>query len=546
MASRSPSPTSYGRRGSTESMTPKTPGATDLSGGAPPKRFLNGWTKEQETLMAEWADVASCYRWLHDRAEKIFSRSNMMITIPVIILSTLTGTANFAVDSFIPEGDPGTKKYVAAGIGAVSIFAGILSTLGNFFQYAQKSESHKVAGINWGKFQRQVTVELAIHPNERIDAMDFLKICRQDLDRLIEQSPPIPDAVIAAFEKEFKTIPNLKVPDICHGIEHTRVYDASKSRLAKITADAALHLKYRKGVLKDTILPDIDRKIQTELNSRIEQRIRDLMPAPAPPPPQEVTKAKEGLTLIVSNLETDWRKLLMSRKNLMIPTEPAGTGIVAPTVRPMSMRIAKSSSFRRPSFVEPVSASAPVLKQSFSLPSAIQEEDEREEARVLPLTPPSSRRGGSTTSSTPRSTGSQAVILNMIGTDGPVHDLITPVSFEPSRPFISLSIPRMAAPAPAPVAVPAAVPVAAGAAVEPVLETVVEAVAVEPVIEEVVQEVPQEAPPVEQVIEEVVQEAPPVEAVIEVIQEVQAEAQPEANAEQVNQEPAPEPENSQQ
>jgi hypothetical protein len=347
MASRSPSPTTYGRRGSvdTVSNTPGTSGPTDISGSAP-KRFLNGWTKEQETLMAEWADIASCYRWLHDRAEKIFTRSNMMITIPVIILSTLTGTANFAVDSFIPEGNPGTKKYVAAGIGAVSIFAGILSTLGNFFQYAQKSESHKVAGINWGKFQRQVTVELAIHPDERIDAMDFLKICRQDLDRLIEQSPPIPDTVITAFEYEFKSIPNLKVPDICHGIEHTRVYDATKTRLSKITADAALHLRYKKNLLKDSVLPDIDKKIQTELSSKIEQRIRDLMPRPPPPPPPEVTKAKEGLTIVVSNLETDWRKLLMSRKNLLIPTEEGSDSESTSgkaVVRPINMRMPKGS-----------------------------------------------------------------------------------------------------------------------------------------------------------------------------------------------------------
>jgi hypothetical protein len=293
--------------------------------------------------MAEWADIAGCYRWLHDRAEKIFTRSNMLITIPVIILSTLTGTANFAVGSFIPENDQALKKLVSASIGAVSIFAGILSTLGNFFQYAQKSESHKVAGINWGKFQRQVTVELAIHPDERIDAMDFLKICRQDLDRLIEQSPPIPDAVISAFEREFKTIPNLKVPDICHGIEHTRVYDASKTRLSKITADAALHLKYKKGVLKDSILPDIDRKIQQELASRIEDRIKQLMPAPPPPPPAEAVEAKKGLTAVVSNLETDWRKLLVSRKHLMMPM-PTGA-------RPLSMRV-RADDRRRSTFME--------------------------------------------------------------------------------------------------------------------------------------------------------------------------------------------------
>jgi hypothetical protein len=314
--SRSPSPGAGGRRSSVATIGPGTPGAgTDLSGAAAaPKKFMNGWTKEQETLMAEWADIAGCYKWLNDRAEKIYTRSNMLITIPVIILSTLTGTANFAIGSFISEDDQQTKKYVSAGIGGFSILAGILTTLGNFFQYAQKSEAHRVAGVAWGKFQRQITVEVAIHPDERIEAMDFLKLCRQDLDRLIEQSPAIPDPVIVAFEKEFKHIPNLKVPDICHGIEHTRVYDSSKSRLSKITADATLHLKYKKGVLKESILPDIDRKIQEELNSRIEERIRRLIPvlAPAPVIQQKEPEPEEAAPLPAY----DWRKLIVSKRNL--------------------------------------------------------------------------------------------------------------------------------------------------------------------------------------------------------------------------------------
>jgi hypothetical protein len=287
---------------------------TDASGNLV-KKFHNGWTKEQETLMAEWADVAGCYRWLHDRAEKIYTGSNMWITIPVIVLSTLTGTANFAVGSFIPEGEEQLKKYVGAAIGGISIFAGILTTLGNFFQYAQKSEAHKVAGVAWGKFQRQVAVELAINPDERIEAMDFLKICRQDLDRLIEQSPPIPDAVIVAFEKEFKDIPNLKVPDICHGIEHTRVYDSSKTRLGKVAAEAALHLKYKKNALAQSILPNIDKKIEEELATRIEKRIKQLMPSPTPSPP---TSPSGGVPFSAAvPLERDWRALLANRHHLL-------------------------------------------------------------------------------------------------------------------------------------------------------------------------------------------------------------------------------------
>ncbi len=237
---------------------------SDLSGN-PMKKFNNGWTKQQELLMAEWADKAGCYRWLHDRCEKKYSQLNMGITIPVIILSTLTGTANFALDGFISPDDQDAKKYAQAAIGAVSIFAGILTTLGNFLRYAQGSESHRVAGIAWGKFQRQIAVELAIAPKDRIDCMDFLKICRAELDRLIEQSPPVPDDVIAEFKKEFEDKPEVKKPEICDGMEHTSIYDNRESALRHITAEAAITLFHKKKMLRDEIVPDLNKMINKEV-----------------------------------------------------------------------------------------------------------------------------------------------------------------------------------------------------------------------------------------------------------------------------------------
>lgn len=255
------------------SPTPTSPGSrsrsnSDLSGN-PIKKFNNGWTKQQEQLMAEWSDKAGCYRWLHDRCEKKYSMMNMWITIPVIILSTLTGTANFALDGFVPADDPDMKKYAQAAIGGVSIFAGILTTLGNFLRFAQGSEAHRVAGIAWGKFQRQIAVELAIAPKDRIDCMDFLKICRAELDRLIEQSPPVPDDVIAEFKKEFEDKPNVKKPEICDGMEHTTIFDNRDTILKQVSAEAALVLMHKKKMLREEVIPDLNKFINKEVNKQL-------------------------------------------------------------------------------------------------------------------------------------------------------------------------------------------------------------------------------------------------------------------------------------
>lgn len=237
-----------------------------------PKKFQNGWLKEQERLMAEWSDIASCYRWLHDKSEKIFHKKTLWINLPVIVLSTLGGTANFGIQSLF-ENNEMAKKYASFAIGGVSLLAGLLTTIGNYLRYAQLEESHRVASITWGKFQRLIAVELALNPNDRMDALDFLKICRTELDRLIEQSPPIPPEPIKLFEKSFGTIRDLKKPDICGALEHTIVFESSETRLKQMAVEAALMLKRRKQTLNELVSPQIEKQISDQVESRLQEAL---------------------------------------------------------------------------------------------------------------------------------------------------------------------------------------------------------------------------------------------------------------------------------
>ena len=160
---------------------------------------LNGWTEQHEEIFAEWADKAMCYRWLHNRSLKIFEKRNALYTIPVIIMSTISGTASFALENF-PEN---YKLMAQMAIGSVNITAGILTTVQQFLKITQKLEAHRVSCLSWGKFCQDIKVELTKNPKDRDGPLELLKTFKDEFDRLTEISPDIEDSIIAEFKNKF-------------------------------------------------------------------------------------------------------------------------------------------------------------------------------------------------------------------------------------------------------------------------------------------------------------------------------------------------------
>ena len=183
------------------------------------------WTKEHEKILIDWGDKAMCYRWLHAKSHNIYTKTNTYFTIPVIIMSTLTGTANFAQDR-VPEN---LRGYYYMTIGFVNILAGIIKTIQQFLKITELNEAHRVSSISWDKFYRKIRVELAKPPHERQGVYDFLKSCTEEFDRLMETSPTIDKQVIQLFNTTFnpknvdsekkKIFEQLKKPEICDTLE---------------------------------------------------------------------------------------------------------------------------------------------------------------------------------------------------------------------------------------------------------------------------------------------------------------------------------------
>ena len=198
------------------------------------KDTRNYWKKEEEKIIQQWADKAQCYQWMHARCREIYQSKNAWFTIPVIIISTITGTANFAQDRFSED----IKQYVVMGIGTLSIIAGIITTIYQFLKISELNEGHRVAAISWNKFHNNLKTLILRHPLDRMPPNDALKIYQEEYDRLMEVSPVITKKVLARFNREFRKNEGLFKPEIGNKLDPTEIYEmdeaARKAMIDKI------------------------------------------------------------------------------------------------------------------------------------------------------------------------------------------------------------------------------------------------------------------------------------------------------------------------
>ena len=215
------------------------------------------WKEEEEIILKRWADKGQCYEWMQSKAHISYKRKLALFTIPVIILSTLTGTANFAQDRFSED----YRNLAVMIIGALNILAGIITTIAQFLKIGELNESTRISALSWGKFNRNIKTVLCKHPLDRDSPDIVIKYSKEEYDRLIEISPLIPKFVVKKFNKRFKNITNYTKPEICIESIETDIYDMSTEDRNIMINNITKELdRKNKGEIVLDIIEDIDKK----------------------------------------------------------------------------------------------------------------------------------------------------------------------------------------------------------------------------------------------------------------------------------------------
>jgi hypothetical protein len=182
-----------------------------------------------------------------------------------------------------------------------------LTTVAQFLRVSELLEGHRAAAIAYSKFSRNISVELSLPRDERtMGGTEFVNSCRNELDRLIEQTPNIPLEIIRQFGKRFEDTEFMK-PEILN-ITSVEVYrddkkQKAKERLEEIKQEEKIRKQLLEGeqLRRNSILSEImrEQKLQQEMNQK----------------QVELTKKRKKDSVGIGSVENSMKKLISKLQN---------------------------------------------------------------------------------------------------------------------------------------------------------------------------------------------------------------------------------------
>ena len=185
------------------------------------KYIASTWNPNEEQILQIWAEKASGWAWLHDKSERYYRRQSDRLIYPSIILNTISSGIGF-----MSTGSTGSTNkninYLPYIIACMNIISATLSSFQKFFRSTENAEAHSRYFSVFSSFTRKISLELTLNPEDRKDCIIFCKMCRDEYDKAVSESPPVPDIIIQHFKDEFPNENNK--PEIANGLFHFTNY----------------------------------------------------------------------------------------------------------------------------------------------------------------------------------------------------------------------------------------------------------------------------------------------------------------------------------
>ena len=163
-------------------------------------RGSRAWTKSERQLLAEWTARITAAQHAHYYLMTQLRRRNLMLGIPVIVLTAAVGTALF---SSIANGDTAAPVWAKITAGVISALAGVLAAIQTFMKFSERAEKHAVAADWLAAIRRDLEVVSATPEAARGDPTVVLAKLRKEINRIAQSAPAIGEQVWHRFAMEY-------------------------------------------------------------------------------------------------------------------------------------------------------------------------------------------------------------------------------------------------------------------------------------------------------------------------------------------------------
>jgi hypothetical protein len=179
------------------------------------------YSEKELELLFKWQQKCGGWRWLHYHSMHLYKNINARFTYSSIVLSTLAGAGGFSTAGSVSDTHTVQGKvqfFMGYAIGVVNVIIGLINSFQRFGKAAEKTELHASAAMQYAMLYRKIQTELNLSDHHR--QSDLIATCRQEMDRLLSQSPSIPQKIVDSFNKNFPDDPEnpLEKPDVCNGL----------------------------------------------------------------------------------------------------------------------------------------------------------------------------------------------------------------------------------------------------------------------------------------------------------------------------------------
>ena len=161
------------------------------------ENFYNDWDPQNEIIIIQWIDQAACYKYLCVHSFIKYDFYNKLFTIPVIIVSSITGISAISIFSFYPD----SNNYFNLVLGFITVFIALIEGIKSFLKIGELKEKYYACNLGWERFEHNLKFEMSKKINDRTYGFYFINFYRVEFEKLKGLTPVIDEVIIHSFKK---------------------------------------------------------------------------------------------------------------------------------------------------------------------------------------------------------------------------------------------------------------------------------------------------------------------------------------------------------